>query len=345
MLTQIARFHRLISPKCRNLRTRRAWSSSYSSGPWTEEDEKDLQKWGSRSMTPVSLTNLMETGRGDNVEMFNRYLAAKQCKETVEQSEAIMMQIACFLHREVPLRIAQRALELQATDEFRSAPHVQKVANMYKDSFRFLRTLEEPTSMDKEAVFASKVGAIYEKHASTLISMARGAHEMRSALLIKQNLQNHTPDNEKLNLFSAENDDIQKRLNEFYFGRIGVRMLIGQYLALREDIIEDSKKEIDENSDVLPRKHIGLINCYTSPYEVAQRAIANASYICQRVHGDAPEVIILGVTNLTFPYIESHLEYILVELLKNSMRATIEKYGIDHMPPIKIVIADGHGKE
>jgi hypothetical protein len=35
----------------------------------------------------------------------------------------------------------------------------------------------------------------------------------------------------------------------------------------------------------------------------------------------------------------------LLELLKNSMRATVEKHGTDCMPPIRIVIADGEENE
>ena len=106
-------------------------------------------------------------------------------------------------------------------------------------------------------------------------------------------------------------------------------MLIAQYLALREPPVPNT---------------IGLISLNTSIREIAQNAIDNASYICNRTHGDAPDVTILGRQDLTFPYIPSHIEYILVELLKNSMRATIETHGVDKMPPIKIVIADGEGR-
>lgn len=57
------------------------------------------------------------------------------------------------------------------------------------------------------------------------------------------------------------------------------------------------------------------------------------------------QVIIHGRTDLTIPYVSSHLSYILLELLKNSMRATVETHGIDKMPSIKIVIADGEDNE
>ncbi len=67
--------------------------------------------------------------------------------------------------------------------------------------------------------------------------------------------------------------------------------------------------------------------------------------MCTRTHGDAPEVTIHGRTDLHFPYVSSHISYMLLELIKNSMRATVETHGTDKMPPIKIVIADGEDNE
>lgn len=57
------------------------------------------------------------------------------------------------------------------------------------------------------------------------------------------------------------------------------------------------------------------------------------------------KVTLHGRTDLYFPYVPSHLSYMLLELLKNSMRATVEKHGVDNMPPIRIVIADGEDNE
>jgi hypothetical protein len=57
-------------------------------------------------------------------------------------------------------------------------------------------------------------------------------------------------------------------------------------------------------------------------------------------------VTIHGRTDLTFAYFPSHIHYILLELLKNSMRATMEFHGNDSdVPPIRIVIADGETNE
>lgn len=50
-----------------------------------------------------------------------------------------------------------------------------------------------------------------------------------------------------------------------------------------------------------------------------------------------------GMTNR---WMDTTADYIMLELLKNSMRATVEWHGVDvDFPPIKVVIADGNDNE
>ena len=42
--------------------------------------------------------------------------------------------------------------------------------------------------------------------------------------------------------------------------------------------------------------------------------------LCESKYGRAPELLVNGHLNATFPYIQPPLEYILTELLKNSFR-------------------------
>jgi pyruvate dehydrogenase kinase 2/3/4 len=51
------------------------------------------------------------------------------------------------------------------------------------------------------------------------------------------------------------------------------------------------------------------------------------------------QVEILGNNDLAFPYVPEHLYYIFMELIKNSLRAVMERYGPNNpdAPPIKII--------
>ena len=50
-----------------------------------------------------------------------------------------------------------------------------------------------------------------------------------------------------------------------------------------------------------------LFKSVTSPYEIVKRAIDDAAFMCTRKYGDAPEVIMSGRLDLTFPYVPTHL--------------------------------------
>ena len=113
--------------------------------------------------------------------------------------------------------------------------------------------------------------------------------------------------------------------------RIGIRVIAGQYLALREPPADG---------------WIGLIYDKVSPELIVRQAAEDATIICNRKYGDAPDVEVSGRLDLTFPYLPDHLHYILLELIKNSMRATVDWHGVDNdFPPVRVVIADGKENE
>lgn len=280
--------------------------------------DQELLMYSRKKLTSVSLRSLMETGRGDLLGHTKGKSSDKLVATSTPTPEKIIIQVACFLHRELPVRLAHRAVQLQESPLFLKSVHIQNVCSWYRTSFAQLRSCPVPYDREKEKQFAKVIESIYERHAATLITMAKGAHELRTFL--KQDIASF-----------ADYNDIQLRLDQFYMSRIGIRMLIGQYLALRDPCNDPD--------------YVGLICLRASPYNIAQQAIDDASYVCTRTHGDAPVVTIHGRQDLAFPYVSSHISYIMMELLKNSMRATVETHGIDDMPPIRVVIADGEDNE
>jgi len=57
-----------------------------------------------------------------------------------------------------------------------------------------------------------------------------------------------------------------------------------------------------------------------------------------------PSVQLICPKDLTFAYVPGHLSHICFELIKNSLRAVVERFGIeneDEFPPIKVVVVEG----
>jgi pyruvate dehydrogenase kinase 2/3/4 len=278
--------------------------------------QTDLDKWCKKTVVPVNLRNLLETGQGETVKVFTKMLKVND--EHLTKDELIHMQVACFLHDQMPIRLANRAKELESLRILRECPHIALVCSWYKQSFNDIRSVAVPKTKDAEQEFMRIMKIIYDRHSHTLITMAKGAHEIRTVM--GQDAAGF-----------ADQVDLQRILDNFYRSRISVRILIEQYLALKDSPSDESM--------------VGLVSLNASVYDIVQDAINDATYMCSRTHGDAPEVTIHGRTDLTFPYVKSHIHYILLELLKNSMRATVEYHGTDNMPVIRVVIADSETNE
>ncbi|CAN6669821.1 hypothetical protein TRVA0_042S00474 [Trichomonascus vanleenenianus] len=125
---------------------------------------------------------------------------------------------------------------------------------------------------------------------------------------------------------------IQTFLDRFYMSRIGIRMLIGQHVALNND------------RGVRP-DYVGIICTNTNVQEIAYCAAENARMLCQEWYGlfEAPRVEIVCHPSINFMYVPGHLNHMLFETIKNSLRAVVEHYGedADEFPPIKVIVAEG----
>mmetsp|Transcript_23954 Transcript_23954/g.50510 ORF Transcript_23954/g.50510 Transcript_23954/m.50510 type:complete len:532 (-) Transcript_23954:232-1827(-) len=276
--------------------------------------------------TSVSLQALMRTGRGEYLDRHFENVAIKEHTAT----ELVLMQVASFLRRELPIRLAHRIHDLEKVPLMKDMSSVKEVKRLYIQSFLELIDFDKKiVSADQEETFSRLVEGIYERHSRVLVQMARGAYEFRHHIHTTSTSKRKSKKSPK-DVF-AQMEDTHAFLDRFYLCRIGIRVLIGQYLALRQPPVDH---------------YVGVICSVTSPYEIVKRAIDDAAFMCTRKYGDAPEVIMSGRLDLTFPYVPTHLHYIMLELLKNSMRATVEWHGPDaDFPPIKVIIADGSDNE
>ena len=111
--------------------------------------------------------------------------------------------------------------------------------------------------------------------------------------------------------------------------RIGIRVLMGQYIALQEQLnasLSTTSEHCLNNGNSL----IGVIDQHTDVLEVAKESAMDAQALCESFYGDrivkAPDVQFFSNDDTHFTYIPGHLKHMLFELLKNSLRATVEHH-------------------
>jgi pyruvate dehydrogenase kinase 2/3/4 len=78
--------------------------------------------------------------------------------------------------------------------------------------------------------------------------------------------------------------------------------------------------------------------------EILAEAISHTTSISKQKYGVCPEIELTGVggANAQATVIGSYVSYIAIELLKNSVRATVERYGelnVDDAPPITVLVS------
>jgi pyruvate dehydrogenase kinase 2/3/4 len=112
-------------------------------------------------------------------------------------------------------------------------------------------------------------------------------------------------------------------------------MLLGQHIALVNSMLKPKS---------VAKDYVGIICTKTKVHDIVQHAINDARFICQEYYGllEAPQVLLLGADDLQFMYVPSHLHHMIFELMKNSLRAVVERFGLhEDYPPIKVIVAAG----
>lgn len=289
------------------------------------------------------------------------------------RSPGTLFRASQFLSEELPIRLAHRVEELGTLpDGLNEMPSIKKVQDWYAQSFEEITTLKRP-ELDKETRnrllspsskgskilsqttqnpslknqngngssnsrryfasiddgnnwppeltdynkrFAQTLEGIKRRHDSVVTTVAQGINEYKRK---RQRMQ--------------IDSSIQSFLDRFYMSRIGIRMLIGQHIALT-----------DQTGARHPH-YVGIICTKTNVRELAEEAIENARFVCEDHYGlfDAPKVQLFCPPSLNFMYVPGHLSHMLFETLKNSLRAVVETHGADKedFPVTKIIVAEG----
>ncbi|CAN8063982.1 unnamed protein product [Agarophyton chilense] len=225
-------------------------------------------------------------------------------------TNATRLHSAQWLHAELPVRLAHRVLELEELPYgLADMPSVKQVKQMYENSFCDIIESGLPHTYREEEHFSHMLHTIRNRHDDVVRLIAKGVIEL------KEHCGRGTSDLE-----------IRSFLDRFYMSRIGIRVLMSHHLAL---------------GDPSPGM-AGVINRFCKPSHLIEQAVVATRSLAYQHYGESPDVQIRGNTQLQFPYIDSHLYLCLFELLKNSLRATVETHrDAEVLPPVRCIIADG----
>ncbi|KAF8640139.1 hypothetical protein AX17_001375 [Amanita inopinata Kibby_2008] len=235
-----------------------------------------------------------------------------------------LVKSANYVRTELPIRIAHRLRDLQSLPYIVVTQEgVAKVYELYWSAFEKLRRYPPITNLTENETFCKFLNGLLNEHAVVIPNLSLGL-SLSSPYLPPDRL-----------------DSFMRRM---LVSRISRRVLAEHHIAL-------SNHFAGFRGDSSGEPHVGIIFTGLSVKRsiekcaklLRKRPIGIKDCLGDRVPIMAwPDVVVDGHVYTEFPYIREHLEYIIFELLKNSMRATIEKHhGATTLPPVLATIAAG----
>lgn len=212
-----------------------------------------------------------------------------------------------FLYKELPIRLAQRIMELNELPyNLLKLGSMNNVYNLYIDSFEKLISSTYPSKILQAENYSKLLQTMIDNHVNINNNIANALLYFNKSNTIDEITENN----------------INTILEKFYTSRLSIRFLVQQHI------------ELTYNNDIF----IGIINTKTNPYNIINNCIANIEQISSIVYGRIPliEFDENCDTDIEMIYIDSHIRYMVIEILKNAVRATMEN--TTDPQPIKILL-------
>jgi len=295
---------------------------------------QELYDLASQPCTPLSLSDMYKYA-GQNA-LSNNYAAQR-------------LRNAQFLHKELPIRVAQRAVDLLTLPHgLNKTSQVQTIAHAYLSYLTKILDFPCPKNEAEEYEFTEALKDIVKDRKTIPMAIANGVASLK--------------DNRREDLDMRRLQEMEKALYRFFNARTGLRLLAEHHILgcvqRKNENVEFRKQQSCIDSIPLEQERdnfIGCINDNCDPYTEVQQVVDQVAKHCRECYGIAPEIEVLDCTldrysDSKFTYVPHHLQYCLAELLKNSCRATIRKHLQDEgnssisehsLPSVRVVIAKG----
>ncbi|KAF9652219.1 alpha-ketoacid dehydrogenase kinase [Thelephora ganbajun] len=237
-------------------------------------------------------------------------------------TEDRLIKSANYVRTELPVRISHRLRDMQALPYVVVTKEgVAKVYELYWSAFEKLRKYPPIETLEDNTAFCVFLREILDEHGPVIPSLSLGL-SLSSQYLAPERL-----------------DSFMRRM---LVSRISRRVLAEHHLAL-------SSAFHGRDHDPDGGDHVGIIYTNLKVKDSIQRCVR---YLTEAADQSPEEknpgkavlrrhnVVIDGQLDTEFSYIREHLEYIVFELLKNSIRATASHHhGASTSPEVRATIA------
>jgi len=242
---------------------------------------------------------------------------------------------AQFLHRELPVRIAQRVLDLRALPGgLGNSPAIRAAADVYVDYVERFRSFPVPASVADEERFTAMLEELVLDRMSVPCAIAKGLRSLKDG--------RRSPARFTL--------DIDAALYKFFTARVGMRFLTEHHVLSSPRWTRARSPLLDADPYYYGSLYAGREEpgCIQRDCDALAEAKSVADDVSARVRaaygGACPEIIIVnaakksgGIGKKTlggakkrgkrpFTYVPHHLRYMLEKLLKNACVATLKRH-------------------
>ncbi|KIW29769.1 uncharacterized protein PV07_05557 [Cladophialophora immunda] len=236
-------------------------------------------------------------------------------------TESRLLSSANYVRMELPTRLAHRLRDMQRLPYVVvTNPHLSFVYELYYKSFESFRRVPVIRTVEENDDFCRVIGDNLKEHLAVIPNLVMGVLECQDLVSV---------------------DTMDNFVQAMLRARISRRVIAEQHLALTETF--NSPWHVPQPSS--ENEFVGEVLLRCNAKEVIERCGRFTQEICRSTVGAdplVPEIRIQGHTGATFPYVLSHLEYIVGELLRNSIQAVMEKYRDprEPPPPIDVLICE-----
>lgn len=264
-----------------------------------------LDEWVAKDARPISLRQLMVFGRS--------------------LTEARLISSANYVRTELPTRLAHRIRDMQTLPYVVvTNPHMSQVYELYYKAFESFRRVRDIKTLDDNERLCKVISSTLQEHLTVIPKLAMGVLECRDLM---------------------NPSDMDKFMNTILRSRISRRVIAEQHLALTETF--HSHGHFPDGKPV-EAEFVGEVFLRCNAKEVVERVGREVQALMSATYGSTtimPEIRLAGHLEATFPYILSHLEYIIGELLRNSIQAVVEKQRTGRNmnkppPPIDVTVCE-----